>query len=413
MDFQAQNSNKNKLQGPDYIKQVLFNDGVLIAPKFVKTSDYDQYKKFDNIQGLFFDGQPYKGKPTQVFCWYGVPKTLAEGKKAPAVVLVHGGGGTAFPQWVKKWNDKGYIAISIALEGQIPGEKIDNEKGTREYQNLPNSGPARFGFFNDVNKDNLQDQWFYHAVSDVILAHSLLRSFPEVDASKIGITGISWGGILTNVVTGIDNRFIFSIPVYGCGFLYETPLYKRLLSVLNSNAQDFYMTHWEPSLYVPLQKLPTLFVNGTNDKHFTMNSFTKTYEASNNEKYLYVEHEMKHGHGPGWTPKEIYNFADYITKGASKPIKLSIKNRSDKKNRLTYTYEGDAIESELYYTTDAKNWDHESYKWIKAPAIVSPSDKIIKVELPKKAEYFFINVTTPGGFVYSSSMEKIECLNKK
>ena len=413
INAQAQKDNKVELQGPEYIKQVLFNSGVLVAPDFVETNKYDAYKAFDNIKGLFFNGLPYKGKSTQVFCWYGVPKTLSQGQKAPAVVLVHGGGGTAFPQWVKKWNDKGYIAISIALEGQIPGEKIDNGKGSKEYQTLPTSGPARFGFFNDVTNDNLQDQWFYHAVSDVILAHSLLRSFPEVDTSKIGITGISWGGILTNVVTGIDDRFAFSIPVYGCGFLHDTPLYKKLLSHLNTNGQEFYLNTWEPSLYVPLQNLPTLFVNGTNDKHFTMNSFTKTYEASKNEKYLYVEHEMKHGHGPGWTPKEIYHFADYIIKDASSPIKISLENKTDDRNNLTYSYNGNVKEAELYYTTDAKDWDHESYKWLKIPAVVIQSDNIIKIELPKKADYFFINVTTPDGLVYSSSMEKVKCSNKK
>ena len=102
----------------------------------------------------------------------------------------------------------------------------------------------------------------------MILAHSLLRTFPEVDTENIGITGISWGGIITNVVTGLDKRFKFSIPVYGCGFLYETPLYKKLLNKLTQEGRYFYLKNWEPSLYIPLQNLPTLFVNGTNDKHF-------------------------------------------------------------------------------------------------------------------------------------------------
>ena len=36
-----------------------------------------------------------KGKPTRVFAYYGVPKGPA-GTKFPAMVLIHGGGGTAF-----------------------------------------------------------------------------------------------------------------------------------------------------------------------------------------------------------------------------------------------------------------------------------------------------------------------------
>ena len=36
----------------------------------------------------------------------------------PGVVLVHGGGGTAFSEWVTEWTNRGYAAISIAVEGQ-------------------------------------------------------------------------------------------------------------------------------------------------------------------------------------------------------------------------------------------------------------------------------------------------------
>src|SRR4051794_3110111 len=50
------------------------------------------------LKPLFFDGLPYRGKPTRVFAWYGVPARRAG--KVPAIVLVHGGGGTAFREWV-------------------------------------------------------------------------------------------------------------------------------------------------------------------------------------------------------------------------------------------------------------------------------------------------------------------------
>ena len=63
----------------------------------------------------------------------------------------------------------------------------------------------------------------YHAVADTVLANSLLRSLPGVDADKVGIMGISWGGVITSTVIGIDDRFAFAIPTYGCGDLSEAP----------------------------------------------------------------------------------------------------------------------------------------------------------------------------------------------
>ena len=63
------------------------------------------------------------------------------------------------------------------------------------------------------------DQWPFHAVAAALRAHSLLAADPAVDAARIGLTGISWGGYLTCLVSGVDERYRFACPVYGCGFL--------------------------------------------------------------------------------------------------------------------------------------------------------------------------------------------------
>jgi hypothetical protein len=55
-----------------------------------------------------------------VFAYIGYPPNASKNNKVPAVILVHGGAGTAFPQWVKIWNDKGYAAIAMDLEGRQP-----------------------------------------------------------------------------------------------------------------------------------------------------------------------------------------------------------------------------------------------------------------------------------------------------
>jgi cephalosporin-C deacetylase-like acetyl esterase len=64
-----------------------------------------------NLRAVYFDGLPYQGAPTKVFAWLGLPENRSG--KVPGIVLVHGGGGTAFKEWVKLWNDHGFAAISI------------------------------------------------------------------------------------------------------------------------------------------------------------------------------------------------------------------------------------------------------------------------------------------------------------
>ena len=394
------NSANNFKEGPLKIKEELIKKGAFNVPNFEFSNEYKSPFNQDNIKGLFFDGLKYKGKPTKVFCWYGEPKNIDKTKKTPAVLLVHGGGGTAFPQWVKEWNDRGYIAISIALEGQIPGERIKDKDGKLQHPTFQFSGPKRQGFFQDVVSEKLEDQWFFHAVADVLMAKSLLKTFSQVDENKIGITGISWGGILTNVITGIDNSFAFAVPVYGCGFLQETPHYSKMLARLSEEQQNFYLKNWEPSLYIPLQEQPTLFVNGTNDFHFTMNSFTKTFEASNVEKYLCVMHNMKHGHGPGWEPETIYDFANYITQKGTKPQNVTLKDINN--NTLTFYCSDDIKSAKIYYTTNYADWGDKSYSWIEINANVTNNN--ITVNLPIKAVAYFLNTTNTKGIVYSTPM---------
>ena len=114
--------------GPDEVIRKLEDAGVFEVPEVEFTSAYDGYRTYEHLQGLFFEVLPYLGDSTKVFCWYGVPENLAEGEKVPAVVLVHGGGGTVFPDWVKKWTDRGYAAISLALEGQVAGPRDADDK---------------------------------------------------------------------------------------------------------------------------------------------------------------------------------------------------------------------------------------------------------------------------------------------
>ena len=90
----------------------------------------------DDIRSLHYVGETYQGKKTRVFAYYSNPDTLlgktSKDKHFPAIVLVHGGGGTAFPHWVKLWAKRGYAAIAMDLAGCGP----DRER-------LPDGGPGQ------------------------------------------------------------------------------------------------------------------------------------------------------------------------------------------------------------------------------------------------------------------------------
>ena len=73
---------------------------------------YNLEQRPDGLSQFYLDGAPYENNATRFLAIYHSPNIplISDGSmaaRAPAVVLVHGGGGTAFGEWVKRWNDAG------------------------------------------------------------------------------------------------------------------------------------------------------------------------------------------------------------------------------------------------------------------------------------------------------------------
>ena len=111
----------------------------------------------EGVKSFFYAGLPFKGKPTRVFAYYGVPEPPAGAEqptqKLPAMVLIHGGGGTAFDRWVKLWNSRGYAAIAMDLCGCVPVGTYG--KWQRHEQGGPPGWDASFNQLDDA----VEDQW--------------------------------------------------------------------------------------------------------------------------------------------------------------------------------------------------------------------------------------------------------------
>lgn len=356
---------------------------LLQVPKWEKT----QVAAKPGMTGLLYESIPVRGKRVQAFAYYSPPDGVVPQGGWPAVVCVHGGGGTAFETWVQKWNDHGYAAISMDLEGHYP-------KGTGKQMEHP--GLKRLGIFKNY-QDPIEEQWYYHAVAQSILAHSLIRSFPEVNANKIGLTGISWGGTLTSTIMGLDPRFQFAIPVYGCGFLPESDG-NQGLAITPGEYSDFVNRYFDGSAYFGNVTIPTFWVNGTNDTHFPMPSTQQSAQAVRGPATLRIELRMRHGHGAGWQPEEIYAFADSIVKDAQPLVKIAQPTIEGDKVTVAFSAATDILKAELLYTRDTGSWPER--KWETEPAQVA--DSVISATLPEGAKVLFFNITDARELMVSS-----------
>jgi cephalosporin-C deacetylase-like acetyl esterase len=356
----------------------------------------------EGLTALFYDSVAWKGKPTKVFAYIGLPKKTDAGK-VPGVVLVHGGGGTAFAEWVRVWVQRGYAAIAMDLEGHIPVSK--DKQGLRPAH--PWSGPERQGIFADF-RESLRDQWMYHAVADVLLAHSLLRSFAEVDVQRIGITGISWGGILTSLISGIDPRFAFAIPVYGCGYLFDAGNQYTAAFTAMGDEQDKIRKLWDPSAYLSKARMPMLWMNGLNDTHFPLTIFGGSYEVSKGHQpstTLSVIPGLKHGHQPGWMPEEIYAFADSMVKGGPKLPRFDGQTRDGRNVSAKVHHAGEGSNAELYYLTETCDWPTAS--WKNQKAIFETSSGQVRALIPNETKYYFLRLTDDRGLCACTALKQV------
>ena len=213
------------------------------------------------IRSLLFEGEPLNGRKTEVFAYYSTPGIL-NGRSGfetdlPAVVLLHGGGGTAFSEWVQMWAERGYAAIAMDLGGKRPKAPEFSDETRRISQHydfqlehrtrLKHAGPLDDLNNKILNNDgDLTNDWQFHAVAAAIRAHSLIGSFRETDPNKTALTGISWGGYLTCLTASLDARFKAAVPVYGCGFLYDGESVQRQAIERNTTAQQKEWIRWIP-----------------------------------------------------------------------------------------------------------------------------------------------------------------------
>lgn len=353
------------------------------------------------VHSLLYTGEKYQGHDTEVFAFYASPATIGTAKpddKFPGVVLIHGGGGTAFVEWAYLWAKRGYAAMAMDLAGSRPNDPVYDAPGVPTPHltvradtrtRLPNGGPnhGHPEKFDSIGGD-VSDDWPYHAAASVIRAHSLLRSFPEVIADRTAVTGISWGGYTTCLVASLDDRFRAAVPVYGCGFLYEGESVQKPSIDKLGDRRDQWIREYDPSSLLPRCRVPILFVNGTNDVHYPLDSYERSFQSVPGPKQMRIEVNMRHGHPPGWEPEEIGLFIDsFCHDGKPLPVpgELTI---TDEAITIAYTSTVPLKSATLHYTTDTGPRSNRTWKSL--PATIGPQS-VTAPKPPANANTWFVS----------------------
>jgi dipeptidyl-peptidase 4 len=180
-----------------------------------------------------------------------VPKDIQPGEKRPAIIFVHGGPvrqmllgyhymhfyhiAYAVNQWLAS---QGYVVMSVNYRSGIGYGK--------SFRTAPNTG----------GRGNAEYQ-------DVVAGGKYLQSRPDVDPNRVGIWGLSYGGVLTSQALA-RNSDIFKVGVDMAGVhLWGSSLEKGNVSYDSSTIAA-----------IDTWKSPVLLIQGDDDRNVQFSQLT-------------------------------------------------------------------------------------------------------------------------------------------
>ncbi len=268
-----------------------FNEAVL---KDVYVSGY--HKMTIQSQGWDIDG------------WVLYPKDYDETKKYPAILDVHGGPRTVFGEVffheMQLWANMGYFVFFCnPVGGSGRGFEfadITDKYGTIDFENIMD--------FTDA----------------------VLEAYPQIDQDRVGCTGGSYGGYMSNWIMGHTDRFACIatqrsisnwISFYGMsdiGYFFTK----------NQHGYDIYSDAgvkrlWElsPLKYINNMKTPTLFIHSNEDYRCPMEQgmqlFTALKEKGVPARFVYFRgenHELSRSGKPLHRKRRLQEITDWMEK---------------------------------------------------------------------------------------------------
>lgn len=221
-----------------------FPGGALVAPQRVV---------FDSDDGLSIHGQLF------------LPQAPTSGKR-PAVLFFHGG---PQRQMLLGWNPMGAYAQLYAMNQYLASRGFVvlsvNYRGSTGY-GLEFREPAEFGETGGSE------------VHDIVAAARFLRSRPDVDPARIGVYGVSYGGLMTALALGkAPEYFAAGVDIAGVHNWKTLLPYLTRADAAPGAAERAYQS--SPISGVATWCAPVLLVNGDDDRLVNISQTAELVQA--------------------------------------------------------------------------------------------------------------------------------------
>ncbi len=332
------------------------------------------------------------GVKKKTFAFIAYPEKSAE--KSPAVVLVHGAGGNAFYEWAQSWAKKGYVAISLDINCT---HFTDNDVKNRKPN--PDAGELQIGGFAHLGKDPY-DSWIYCSVAQAMLANSYLRSLPFVDESKVGLVGISWGGVICLNTLGVDHRFAAGVIIYSSGFITEDLLGIETGLFTSYANKRFYDSYFDPRNYVAGVQVPVLLMGGLDDGAFSPISRRRTGDLfAMPPKYATIP-SLYHDNASNFSNLNAFSFMNTCFGMENSRVDVCLTAAGEE---VTIEVSGEV--NEVYLCVTESEGDPHKFVWTDIPCKKEGGRYAAK--LPATTKYYMAYVRYGEGLYASTKLFKM------
>ncbi|MBE6549282.1 MAG: hypothetical protein E7670_02515 [Ruminococcaceae bacterium] len=310
----------------------------------------------------FTDAQLKSMGAMRVFAYLGIPDGATAQNKVNGIVCTHGGSGQAYAKYCLEAVRHGFAAIAFDTEGCYATS--GSEAKANLVDTLGHKGKDKF----TTARDEITKQWMYYVISDCAFMNTVLRSLDCVDENKVGITGISWGGLAVTVASCYDSRLAFCVPVYLSYFTSsQTNTGKFGASSYNAGFNKFAADLWQDAATLEGSRVPTLIINSQKDTFADISSSSRTYNTlkkNNPHAYLLIKPNLVHGQKQGASPAEIYRFGKWVCSGYSNENSFFTLDKEIDKSlgrsyevKVTVPSNIKNVTAYIYYTTSALSYD--------------------------------------------------------
>jgi hypothetical protein len=168
-----------------------------------------------------------------------------------------------------------------------------------------------------------------------------------------------------------------------------------------------WLNWWDPSVYLGHSKAPMLWVTGTNDFAYPMDSLQKSYRLPTGPRTICLRVRMPHGHGKaGENPEEIRVFVDSLLSGGVPLARVTSQGRDANIAWATYDSQATIRRAELNYTLDTGKW--RDRKWETIPAELDAAHRRASVRLPEGVKVYYLSLVDQRDAVVSGEHEEVK-----